>query len=55
MTIFVVKTRLITSLKLHPVFKTGKKKIELNKKKVCYGSKDMVWCLSFVYARDKIL
>lgn len=33
MTIFVVKTRLITSLKFHPVFKTGKQKIELNQKK----------------------
>lgn len=33
MTIFVVKTRLITSLKLHPVFKTGKKKWSWIKKK----------------------
>lgn len=33
MTIFVVKTRIITSLKFHPVFKTGKQKIELNQKK----------------------
>lgn len=32
MTIFVVKTRLITSLKLHPVFKTGKQKLSWIKK-----------------------
>lgn len=49
MTIFVVKTRLITSLKFHPVFKTGKQKIELNQKKFVTCKDLRIYGMVFIF------